>query len=71
YERACHVLMMRMSFTVDPYGFRTGGYAEGFVRDWWDARVQAGDIIATPQGWRPAEAFAVRVRSELAALAAG
>ena len=70
YERACHVLMMRMSFTADPYGFRTGGYAEGFVRDWWDARVQAGDIVAIPQGWRPAEAFAARVRSELAALAA-
>lgn len=52
YERPCHVLMLRSSFTADPYGFCTEGYAEGFVRDWWQAKLDAGAIVRTGDGYR-------------------
>ncbi|MDZ5603820.1 SMI1/KNR4 family protein [Pseudomonas sp. RP23018S] len=31
-------------------GFSTGGYAPGFVEDWFKARVEAGELIDTDQG---------------------
>ena len=52
YSRPCHVLMLRISFVADPYGFCTGGYAKGFVEDWWDAKVEAGAIVPVENGWR-------------------
>lgn len=45
YQRPCHVLMLRISFVKQPYGFCTDGYAEGFVKDWWDARVKEGKLV--------------------------
>ena len=29
-----------------------GGWAEGFVRAWWDASIARGDLIQSAQGWQ-------------------
>ncbi|SEL54602.1 SMI1/KNR4 family protein [Rhodococcus maanshanensis] len=52
YGRPCYTLMVTTSFVADPYGFCTGGYAEGFLRDWWDAKVERGNLIAADGGYR-------------------
>jgi len=52
YDRPCYELMIVFGLVADPYGFRTGGYAPGFVRDWWTARIAAREIIETPGGYR-------------------
>lgn len=52
YGHPCHVLMLRSSLVADPYGFCTDGYAEGFVRDWWDEKVKGGAIVERDGGWR-------------------
>lgn len=71
YARPCHVLMLRMDFVSDPYGFRTGGYAEGFVRGWWDARIESGAIVAVEDGYRFTDEQAARTLRELRAVGAG
>lgn len=57
YERACHVLMLRYDLVAEPFGFHTGGAAKDFVRDWWDAKLAAGAVIETDQGFRFAEDY--------------
>src|SRR5437899_2776617 len=52
YNRPCYELMIVFCLVADPYGFRTGGYAPAFVRDWWNARIAAGEIVKTPEGYR-------------------
>jgi len=52
YDRPCYKLMIVFSLVANPYGFRTGGYAPGFVRDWWNARIGSGEITKTPEGYR-------------------
>lgn len=52
YDRPCYELMIVLDLVTDPYGFCTGGYAPGFVRDWWNAQVSSGEIVATPVGYR-------------------
>ena len=44
--------MIAFSLDADPYEFCTGGYAPDFVRDWWNARVAAGELVKTPEGYR-------------------
>jgi len=52
YNRPCYELMIVFCLVADPYGFRTGGYAPDFVRDWWNARIAAGEIVEMPEGHR-------------------
>jgi hypothetical protein len=52
YDRPCYKLMIVFSLVAHPYGFCTGGYAPDFVRDWWNARIAAGEISKTPGGYR-------------------
>jgi hypothetical protein len=52
YDAPCYELMIVFGLVADPYGLCTGGYAEGFLRDWWDVRLAAGDIAETPRGYR-------------------
>jgi hypothetical protein len=52
YDSPCYKLMIPFSLVAAPYGFSTHGYAEGFVRDWWDACVASGDIVETAEGYR-------------------
>ncbi len=39
-------------FTGDDPGFRTGAYAEDFVRGWWDGAVGSGRIVRVGTGYR-------------------
>lgn len=62
YDRPCHVLMMRSSLVADPYGFNTGGYARSWIHEWWNKRVEAGQIVEMAQangqsGFRMSEDF--------------
>jgi hypothetical protein len=52
YDRPCYELMIVFSLVSAPYGFSTGGYAEGFVRDWWDDEVAGGSIVEVGGGFR-------------------
>ena len=52
YDSPCYQLMIASSLVAAPYGFNTRGYVEGFVRDWWDARIVGGDIVETAEGYR-------------------
>jgi hypothetical protein len=52
YDRPCYELMIAFSLGPEPYGFRTGGLAEGFLRDWWEDEIAAGAIAAVPGGYR-------------------
>lgn len=70
YERPCYELMVVSGYVAQPYGFRTGGWAEGFVRDWWDASIEHGDIIQNAHGWQLAEHAAQELLKRLASLTA-
>lgn len=52
YDRPSYELMIVFGLEADPYGFCTGGYAPDFVRDWWNARIAAGELVKTPEGYR-------------------
>jgi hypothetical protein len=52
YASPCYQLMIPFSLVAAPYGFCTRGYAEGFLRDWWSARVAGGDIVQVAEGYR-------------------
>jgi len=67
YGRPCHVMMMRSSFVADPYEFHTGGYAEGFVHDWWNARIAHEQIVPVAGGFGFSETFAAQIPSRLRA----
>lgn len=44
--------MIPFSLVAAPYSFSTRGYAEGFLRDWWNAWVAGGDIVEMAEGYR-------------------
>jgi hypothetical protein len=52
YDKPCYELMIVGGLLVDPFGFCIGGYAPGFVRDWWDVRIASGEIVMTAEGYR-------------------
>ncbi|MCA1537295.1 SMI1/KNR4 family protein [Bradyrhizobium sp. NBAIM03] len=52
YDSPCYELMIAFDLVTEPYGFNTRGYAEGFVRDWWDACVARGDMAEMAEGYR-------------------
>jgi hypothetical protein len=63
YASPCYELMIAFSLVAAPYGFSTNGYADGFLRDWWNARIAGGDIVETVEGFRltpKAEAILLR-----------
>ncbi|WP_318784849.1 SMI1/KNR4 family protein [Actinophytocola algeriensis] len=52
YDLPCYELMIVFSLVAEPYGFSTDGFAEGFIRDWWDDEVTSGAIVAVADGYR-------------------
>jgi hypothetical protein len=52
YASPCYQLMIPSSLVAAPYGFTTNGYAEGFLREWWDTWVARGDIVEMSEGYR-------------------
>lgn len=70
YDNPSLPLMVFFAIVTEPYSFRTGGYAPGFVTGWWDERVAHGRLHETPHGWRfttDAEATVIARARELAA----
>ena len=68
YERPCYLLMLTTSLDNADYGFCTDGYAEGFLRDWWDARLGAGKIVPVDGGYRFETDYARQLLREMQAL---
>ncbi|MFG6476948.1 SMI1/KNR4 family protein [Microbacterium sp. P06] len=52
YENPSLPLMLFFAIVDEPYTFRTGGFAPGFVHEWWGDRVSSGSIRSTSEGWR-------------------
>jgi hypothetical protein len=69
YELPCFELMVTTSFVAAPYGFHTAGFAEGFLRDWWDAKLAAGSMVGGEDGYRMEDAYAVSLIRVLRAVA--
>ncbi|WP_344133026.1 hypothetical protein, partial [Luedemannella flava] len=67
YGRPCYLIMIATSLANHPYGFCTGGYAEGFLRDWWNDRTASGTNDRTASGTIVAVDDAYRLTAEYAA----
>jgi hypothetical protein len=52
YASPSYELMIPFSLVAAPYSFTTNGYAEGFLREWWDTWVARGDIVEMAEGYR-------------------
>ncbi|WP_344125553.1 hypothetical protein, partial [Luedemannella flava] len=68
YGRPCYLIMIATSLADHPYGFCTGGYAEGFLRDWWNDRTASDAIVAVDDGCRLSAQYAARLVSALRAI---
>ncbi|WP_326763723.1 SMI1/KNR4 family protein [Streptomyces sp. NBC_01591] len=70
YERSYalpdYELMIVFGLVADPYDFSTGGYAPGFLEDWWNSRVASGRISGTADGYRMTDAAVTALLDELA-----
>ncbi|MCX4967795.1 SMI1/KNR4 family protein [Streptomyces sp. NBC_00654] len=69
YASPDYELMIVFCLVSDPFGFRTGGYAPGFLEDWWSSRVTRGAIVETSEGHRMTEAAVAVMIEELTAAA--
>ncbi|MEU2671453.1 SMI1/KNR4 family protein [Streptomyces sp. NPDC007164] len=67
YALPDYELMIVFGLVADPYDFSTGGYAPGFVEDWWDSRVASGRIAETADGYRMTDAAVTALLDGLAA----
>jgi hypothetical protein len=45
YAQPSFELMIVFSLVADPFDFKTGGIAPGFVEDWWNERTARGGIV--------------------------
>ncbi|MDR2033168.1 MAG: SMI1/KNR4 family protein [Helicobacteraceae bacterium] len=52
YGLPSYEMMIVFSIYGDPYGFRAGAYACGFVEDWWNKRVNSGELKEGADGFR-------------------
>jgi hypothetical protein len=52
YASPSYELMIAFSLVAAPFDFSTNGYAEGFLREWWDAWIARGDIVEIADGYR-------------------
>lgn len=70
YERPSLPLMLFFAIVDEPYDLRTGGYAPGFVEEWWSDRQRAGAFETRSEGVRftaGTEAAVLRALREVAA----
>lgn len=52
YDHASFELMIVVCLVADPFEFRTGGIAPGFVESWWEGMVGRGEIVETAAGFK-------------------
>ncbi|MEU3559409.1 hypothetical protein [Kitasatospora sp. NPDC006786] len=69
YALPDYELMIAFDLGSEPYGFRTGGYAPGFLEDWWSSRTASGHLVETTAGHRLTPAAVTTLLAELATLA--
>lgn len=69
YARPDYELMIAFDLASEPYGFRTGGYAPGYLGDWWNSRIASGHIVETADGHRLTDAAISTLLDELAVVA--
>ncbi|MFJ8201009.1 hypothetical protein [Streptomyces sp. NPDC096152] len=69
YAQPYYGLMIAFGVASDPYGFCTGGYAPGFVEQWWKSRLASGHIAETADGYRLTDAAVAALLHELASAA--
>ncbi|MDR2566763.1 MAG: SMI1/KNR4 family protein [Bifidobacteriaceae bacterium] len=50
YAQPSFELMIVFSLVADPFDFKTGGIAPGFVEDWWNERTAQGKIVQSEDG---------------------
>jgi len=65
YDLPSYTLMISTSIVVNPYTFCTGGYAEGFISDWWKNRIENKYIIKTDKGFEPSEKMRIDIFQQL------
>ncbi|WP_406277563.1 hypothetical protein [Embleya sp. NBC_00896] len=69
YALPDYELMIAFGLATEPYGFRTGGYAPGFLEEWWNSRIASGHIAETADGYRLTDAAVASLLHELATVA--
>ncbi|MBV6703104.1 hypothetical protein KV557_39450 [Kitasatospora aureofaciens] len=62
-------LVIAFGRATELYGFRTGGYAPGFLEVWWNSRIASGHIVETADGYRLTDAAIAALLDELATVA--
>lgn len=65
YDEPSLPLMIFISLVDEDYGFKTGGYAADFVKDWWNKRIEDGQIIASEDGYVFTDTAIQRIQQEL------
>ncbi|MCX4746144.1 SMI1/KNR4 family protein [Kitasatospora sp. NBC_01287] len=69
YATPDYELMISFGLASEQYGFRTGGYAPGFLEEWWNSRIAPGRITETADGYRLTDAAVAALLHELATVA--
>ncbi|MFF1785127.1 SMI1/KNR4 family protein [Kitasatospora sp. NPDC058243] len=69
YALPDYELMIAFGLESEQYGFRTGGYAPGFLEDWWNSRIASGQIVETADGYRLTDATITTLLDGLATVA--
>ncbi|WP_326675183.1 SMI1/KNR4 family protein [Streptomyces sp. NBC_01237] len=69
YALPDYELMIAFDLVSQPYGFRTGGYAPGFLEEWWKSRIASGHIVETADGFRLTDAAIAALLDALATVA--
>lgn len=65
YSQPSYTLMLTTSFVSQPYDFCTHGYAEGFLRDWWDKRIIDKCIVLVEDGYRFTSDYSAQLLADL------
>lgn len=69
YTTPCYERMIAFCLLAEPFDFCTGGYAKGFLEDWWAARLASGAIAPHPGGFRFTQEAERQVIAEVQSLA--
>jgi len=57
--------MTSFDLVSQQYGFRTGGYAPGFLEEWWNTRIASSQVVETADGYRLTDAAIATLLDEV------
>lgn len=52
YDLPSYELMIAFCLVDDPFNIHTGGYGPGFLKEWWNSRLENGELHKVPEGYR-------------------